>query len=685
MTILNELFNTLLQWREPLLLWALILPAVFWGIIRLIQKKQQHTYADAHLWPWVEGSNTSQMASNPSYLQKFFPPYPASMLLTLAWVCLIIALAGPRSLIETPNTQNREGIDLLVSMDLSHSMTADDRYPNRFLFAKSLVETMQNQLEKEDRLALQAFAGQPHIVSPLSHDHALFQHMLNLLEPNLLPLQGTWIERALIEGLEHLSHTDGHNRVIVLFTNGAPEFWKPQKLPTHLQNSPFFRAASALEKQRIKLIIVGVGDLTPSPLSDPSDAHKILQINGQPVLSKLEEKRLKTLSQHYGGMYLRAHTSASFMQDLLKEITDEASQYPSQNTHAVWQDYAQPFIVIGLILLLMAFYPPFVKLGRRPQKTKENTAAQTGTQKNSYALLWLSGLLTLSLYSAPQTSYAQDSNQAEVPSKSLQQAYHSYQQQQYEQSLSQYRKIKNYQGAFGSGSSAYKLGNVETAVFYFRQAAWLANTDLERAKALFNLGNSYYQIQLFDFAILSYQQALHYQDHYSQAQNNLTLAQAQKIAYQQANQNKNQGEKGKGDGTQSPDTDGAFYGGQQPNSSNTNESGFGSDGDAPEGNKQGNQVIVSDTGQAINYQLSNSDFQALQLNDYANQVLSAPTPQAKNLVEQQHRQQLTARFKQQIEQLEDNQKTLLKRLFEREAGFHAPQDQPHSIPGVQPW
>ncbi len=682
MTILNELFNTQLQWREPLLLWTLILPAVFWGITRLINKKQQHSYADAHLWPWVEGSNSSQVASRSSSLKKILPPYPASLLLTLAWVCLIIALAGPRSLIETPNTQNREGVDLLVSMDLSHSMTADDRYPNRFLFAKSLVETMQNQLEKEDRLALQAFAGQPHIVSPLSHDHALFQHMLNLLEPNLLPLQGTWIERALIEGLEHLSHTNGHNRVIVLFTNGAPEFWKPQKLPSRLQNSSFFRSASALEKQRIKLIIVGVGDRTPSPLSDPTDAHKILQINGQPILSKLEEKRLKMLSQHYGGVYLQATTSASFMQELLKEITDDASQYPSPNTHAVWQDYAQPFIVIGLILLLMAFYPPFVQLGRRPQKTKENSMA---TQKNSYTLLWLSGILTLTLYSTPQTSYAQTSNQTETASPSLKQAYHAYQQQQYEQSLSHYRKIKTYQGAFGSGSSAYKLGNIETAVFYFRQAAWLANTDSERAKALFNLGNSYYQIQLFDFAILAYQQALNYQTHYRQAENNLALAQAQKIAYQQANKNNNQGEKGKGDGTQSPDTDGAFYGGQQPNSSNTNESGFGSDGDAPEGNKQGNQVIVSDTGQAINYQLDNSDFQALQLNDYSSQVLSAPTPQAKNLVEQQHRQQLTARFKQQIEQLEDNQKTLLKRLFEREAGFHAPQEQPHSIPGVQPW
>lgn len=672
MTLLNELFNTQLQWREPLLLWALMMPAVFWGITRLIKKRQQHTYSDAHLWPWVEGSNTSKITAKPSFLQMFFPPYSASILLTLAWICLIIALAGPKSLVKTPNTQSREGIDLLVSMDLSHSMTANDYYPNRFLFVKSLVETMQNQLEKEDRLALQAFAGQPHIVSPLSYDHALFQHMLNLLEPNLLPLQGTWVERALIEGLEHLSHSHGDNRVLILFTNGSPKFWTPPKLPLHLQNSPFFRTATAVKEQNIKLIIVGIGGLTPTPLFEPNEANKILHINAQPIQSKLEEKRLKELSQHYGGVYLRANASASFMKDLLKEITNNARQHPSPSTHTVWQDYAQPFIIAGLILLIMAFYPLFIKLSRR-------------SQKNNYTLLWLSGLLTLSLYSTPQTSYAQPLNQADTPSQSLQQAYRAYQQQQYEQSLSQYRKVKNYQGYFGSGSSAYKLGDIETAVFYFRQAAWLANTDSERAKALFNLGNSYYQIQLFDFAILSYQQALNYQTHYSQAQNNLTLAQAQKVAHQPMNQHNNQGKEGQGDGTQSSHPDGAFYGGQQPNSSNQNELGFGSDGDAKEGDKQGNQVVISDTGQTINYQLSHSGFQAVQLNAYADQILSAPTPQAKNLVEQQYQQQLTARFKQHIEQLEDHQKTLLKRLFEREAGFHAPQEQPHSIPGIQPW
>ncbi len=667
MTLFNALLNLPLQWREPLLLWAILLPLIFWGVSRLIRKKQHQSYANSHLWPWVQGATTSvQTTSKYAYVQKILPPYPASLLLSLAWVCLIIALAGPRTLIETPDTQNREGVDLLVSMDLSHSMTATDRYPSRFLFAKSLIEAMNNQLEQADRLALQAFAGQPHIVNPLSHDHALFQHMLNLLEPNLLPRQGTWVERALIEGLEYLSQTDGQNRTLILFTNGAPEFWQPQTLPKHLQQSRFFRAANPLKTNAIKLIIVGVGQLNPVPLYNSNDPNKILHVNGKPVQSKLEETRLKKLTQDYGGVYLRAEPSPAFMQQLLTEITDKASEYPVFQARATWQDYAHPFMIAGLIFLLMAFYP----LGRlRP--------------KNNLTLLWLSGALSLSLYSVPQTSHAQTVTSPDP--QILTQAYQAFQAQQYDQSLAQYQQLKGYQAVFGAGSSAYKLGHIETTVFYFRQAAWLANTDLERAHALFNLGNSYYQIQLFEFAISSYQQALIYQPNYTKAQHNLTLAQAQNIIQRQVAQKARQGKQGKGDGTQSPDTDGAFYGGQKPNTSNTNEAGFGSDGDAIEGEKQGNQVMLSDTEQTTHYQLPNAGMQSLFVNDYASQAKSAYTPQAKELVNQQQKQQSIARFKQKTQQLEDHQKILLKRLFEREAGFHAPQAQPHPIPGMQPW
>jgi len=686
MNLLDALLNDTLNWQEPFWLWALLLPLLLGLIKRQLISQQQQRYADAHLWPWVTVTNTTHSTG----VKKFLPPYRlslATLFMTLAWCSLILALAGPRSLIHTPNSASREGVEILVSMDLSHSMTATDRYPSRFLFAKSLAESMSHQLEPTDRLALQAFAGHPHIVSPLSDDRALFQHFLNLLEPNLLPLQGSWVERAILEGFEHLEQSAGESQLLLLFTNGTPPFWQPPKLPEALTNSPFYRQPNA----STQLVIVGVGQLSAAPLNNPDDANQIWQVNGQPVTSQLEENRLKKLAQTYGGYYLRAEPSQAFMQTLLKLIAQPAGKRPPQQDRAIWQDHAHPFILMSFTFLLLAFYLLGLLggvLGMRSQIKRKNSTPQRGTKKSPppskhHSLLWLAGVLSVLLYSMPPPASATQLTSENVTT--LHSADRAYQAQQYEKAYQLYSPIRTFQGALGAGDSAYQLGNIETAILYFRQAAWQASQETDRAKALFNLGNSYYQIQLFDLAVQAYQQALIYQPNYHKAQHNLPLAQHAKQT--QPPQNRPNGA-GNGDGKdeqgqRGESQEGAFYGGQKPSVSNTSEQGFGSDGDAPEGKKHGQQVILSKEGQQTQYQL-NSSANPFVFNE-PDERHQSQSNTANLVLKQQKTQQRAARFKQQIQQLEDDQKTLLKRLFERESGFHAPQKKPHPIPGVQPW
>ena len=666
MNLLDAFLNGELQWRNATWLWALLFPLILGLIKHLITTKQQQNYADAHLWPWVSVSVTTTQP-----VKKNLPPLKvpvATLFMTLAWCSLILALAGPRSLIHSPNTASRDGVDILVSMDLSHSMTATDRYPNRFLFAKSLVESMSKQLEPSDRLALQAFAGQPHIVSPLSEDRALFQHFLNLLEPDLLPLQGSWIERAILEGAEHLRQTGGESRLLVLFTNGAADFWKTPLLPESLSQNTFFQD----QDNPIQLLIVGVGLPSASTLNDPLDANKIWRVNGQIVQSRLEENRLKKLAQHYGGHYLRADSSQAFMQQLLQTIALPAGKRPPKQDRAIWQDYAHPLIVIGFVLLLMAFYL-FGLFSVFFQSLRHRRSSH-------YSVLWLTGVLAVSLYSVPQTATANALPSSDIAL--LKQADHAYQNEQHEKAYQLYTQVSRFQGMLGAGDAAYQLGNIETAIFYFRQAAWQATQDSDRAKALFNLGNSYYQVALFEYAIQSYQQALLYQPNDKKAQHNLALAQQAKASQPPTNKRKGAG-KGEGEGkqgAQGEESEGAFYGGQKPSQSDHSEQGFGSDGDAPEGSKQGNQVTLSKQTQSTQYQL-NPSTRNLSLNASNNRTNQPATL----ILEQQQKQQRAERFKQQIQQLEDNQKALLQRLFEREAGFHAPQERAHPIPGVQPW
>lgn len=697
MEFLNALFTGTLDWRNATWLWALLVPVMLWVFKKLGQKQQQQAYADTHLWPWVSGSNNSkgskQTVFQPKKAQKTdsdilnAAPRPISKLLShikssihsiwvyistpsrlmaVAWFCLVIALAGPRSQINAPDIESREGVDILVSMDLSHSMSAKDVYPSRFLFAQSLVESMSKQLETSDRLALQAYAGQAHMVSPLSYDRNLFQHALNLLEPNLLPLQGSWLDLAVIGGLTHLSQTAGKAKVMVIFTNGAPEFWKPVELPENLQNSPFAKA-KRLSQTGVKVVIVGVGLPIASSLEDKEHSTGHLHANGLLVKSRLEESQLKKVAQSLEGVYLRAETGQDFQNRLLQEITLPAGSRSESQANFIWQDFAQLFMVMGLILLLLAFYLlGLLQINFRGRSSNLNSALSLSA-----------GLLILTVYSFPQPAQAA-TLEAQKTTQTHQQAFEAYQTGNFELSQSLYDQITTYQGWFGAGSAAYKAGDIESAVLYFRQAAWSADNDNARATALFNLGNSYYQANLLAQAIESYQQALVYRPVYENASHNLKLT-LQRKAIEDRGKTDKDDQTGEDDGSKSRDSDGAFYGGQKPTASDSKEAGFGSDGDAPEGDRSGKGQILPQAGDDTDYRLSTSG-QQLKFTTFGGQ-----SEQANAILIQQQRVQRAQAFEHELQQLEDDQKTLLRRLFEREAGFHAPQEKAHPIPGVQPW
>ncbi len=704
--VFSLFLNGDLAWRAPIWLWALLLPMVWWALKQFGQKQHQHAYADSNLWPWVaadtrvltslaeSSSATSKQRSSvltrPGLIRKTIGSLTSSIgsflnspsrLITLAWLCLIIALAGPRSLVSAADVQTREGVDILVSMDLSASMNASDVYPNRFLFAKSLVESMTPKLQMGDRLALQGFAGQAHMVSPLSYDRDLFRHSLNLLEPGLLPLQGSWLELAVIGGLTHLSQTAGNAKVMLLFTDGAPQFWQPVDLPKSAQQSKFAQLQK-MSDTGVKIILVGVGLPVAATLPDSEDKSGKLHVNGLLVQSRLEESGLKKMAQDLQGVYLRADSSQEFMTRLLNEVTLPAASRIQSQENRVWQDYAWPFMLLGLILLFIAFYL-LSFIGFFKSSLGLFLHSKASKEINSLnGFLWLvGGLVLFSLQSYPQPSFAQNSaNIEQNRSQQTADAYSAYSSGDYELSRALYDQTVNFSGWFGAGAAAYKLNEFESAIAYFRQAAWAASSDESRAKALFNLGNSYYQTNLLALAVESYQQALQYRQTYAKAEHNLSLALHRKttedLAQQQAKDKAGEGDADSGSGR---DNEGAFYGGQKPNASNSNEPGFGSEGDSPKGDKGGDTMHLPESGDETNYRLSSAQ------SNMSMNSLQGSDARASAILNQQQRRKRADKFVHELQLLEDDQKTLLKRMFEREVGFHAAQKSAHPISGIQPW
>ena len=292
--MIEALFTNSLMWREPIWLWGLLLPILIWLIQRLLRNQQKQSYADAQLWPWVSAlSSTNSVSIESTRPGKFYSVFQsvlwlifkplklisASRLLALAWLCFVIALAGPRSLDSQFETQVRSGVDVMVDFDLSDSMTAEDVKPNRFLLAKSIAQSLVSELQSSDRIALNVFAFQPHTVLPLTHDKQAFNHALNLIEPGMLPTKGSWLDLALIGALNTLTQTGRAAKVLVVFTDGAPPFWKPIALPKVVQSLEVSRSQKQSDTG-VKVIFIGVGKTSPAPIPDKTHDSGHLHVNG---------------------------------------------------------------------------------------------------------------------------------------------------------------------------------------------------------------------------------------------------------------------------------------------------------------------------------------------------------------------------------------------------------------------
>jgi len=503
--MIDALLNGDLLWRDSAWLWGLGLPIVMWAIQRLLRNRQKQSYADAALWPWVStAGNAMQQSTSSGFVNRFTRPgklITANRLLILAWICLVIAVAGPRSLDTQFESHARNGVDIMIDFDLSQSMTAQDVKPNRFLFAKSIAQSLVNGLENNDRVALSVFGGQPHSVLPLTYDKQVFNHSLNLIEPGLLPTKGSWLELGLIGALNTLTEMGRKAKILVIFTNGAPPFWKPVKLPKIVQSLKVTQS-QAMSATGVKVIFVGVGKTRPVPIPDKSNPSGHLHANGLLVQSRLEEGQLLTFAQKTEGLYLHASTDQAFMNKLQKAITDTASSYQDKTVKQVWVSYAQPFTIIGLASLLLAFYLWQMAFGiagfnikgksnkdKNAQNKIVKPSAKSGFNQPLILMLTLPLVIMAVTGLWPKPAMAEQSISNPTTSK-LHQAYTAFEGKSFELAQSLYDEVSSYKGWFGAGASAYKAEDLDSAVLYFRQAAWQAPNNRERAKALYNLGNS---------------------------------------------------------------------------------------------------------------------------------------------------------------------------------------------------
>lgn len=456
---------------QPLLLLFLLLLLPL-GYLNLTlshrQKQDLERLIAAHLWPRLHlkpGSTPAQVAR---------------ILQLLTLFCIIVAMArpqGPPVLAE----HQEQALHILMALDISDSSKATDLYPNRLEAAKQMVRTLFAALP-QDRIGLAVFSGEAFSVAPFTQDKAALETLLTDIDTTLLPSHGTNIPAVIALAKERFSKISQGGKLLLIFSDGENH------------EGDAVKAIQALKAPDIRVFTVGTGTTAGGRIPEDSDNWGSLgfkQYEGQPVITRLNEKALKTLADVGGGSY----THVENPRRLLREIEKTRRILPAGASSTAFHSYEERFQWYLLLALLLLLLEQSLKM----QPTRWQNLGQHLLKKLSPSFPHLlrkvihSSLLialTILLQSAwvwPWTAFLK-----------YRAGERAYQQQNYSQSAEEFQAA--IQAApnesrlyYNQGNALYQQKKYEQAVEAYRKALSLNGNSQEQSQIWYNLGNSYFQ------------------------------------------------------------------------------------------------------------------------------------------------------------------------------------------------
>ncbi len=266
----------------------------------------------------------------------------------LALTCIIVALARPQTRNDEQNADG-EGIDIILCIDVSGSMTAQDFTPNRMEAAKKVAGDFVDQ-RLTDRIGIVIFSGESFTQCPLTTDHAVLKSQIEQIRNGLLE-DGTAIGSGLATGVDRLRTSTSKSKVIILLTDGV-------------NNSGLIDPSTAKEIAKVfkvKVYTIGVGTegYAPTPVNTP------LGVIMQNEKVTIDEKLLQSIANETGGRYFRAKDNAS-----LKNIYNEIDKLERSKVQIItFRRYAEkfyPFVFAALLFLFLEILIKFTVFKKFP-------------------------------------------------------------------------------------------------------------------------------------------------------------------------------------------------------------------------------------------------------------------------------------------------------------------------------
>ncbi len=315
----------MIRFENPIILWLLVVVPLM-ALIRLamwrVQKRKYKRLGDKDL--------LRLMMPNVS---KYRPSIKFWLLMS-ALALIIVMLARPQ-MGSKIQKEKRNGIEIIIAMDISNSMKAEDVVPSRLQKSKLLVENLIDNFS-DDKIGLIVFAGDAFVQLPITSDYVSAKMFLHNIDPSLIESQGTDIAQAL--NLASHSFTQSKvGKAVVVITDGEDH------------EGGAVEAAEEAREKGMNVFILGVGDTAGAPIPDPAGGY-MTDNTGNTVMSALNEQMCQQIAQAGKGKYIHVDNTSS-AQELLNDQL--AKLQKGETESVVYSEYNEQFQAVGFIVLLL--------------------------------------------------------------------------------------------------------------------------------------------------------------------------------------------------------------------------------------------------------------------------------------------------------------------------------------------
>ncbi|MBR7102297.1 MAG: VWA domain-containing protein [Tidjanibacter sp.] len=296
-----------------------------------------------NLWTRRERRRRLERFGNPETLQALMPDDSPrrrgfkSALFIVGFTLLVIGLARPQIGSKLREVE-REGIEIMLAIDVSNSMLAEDFEPNRLERTKYAVGRLLEGIQ-EDKIGVIIFAGDAYVQLPITGDYVTARNFVSQISTTAVSKQGTNIAAAIDLAANSFSSQSEGSRVVVLITDGE----------NHEQDA--LASAKAAAARGIKIYTIGIGTPEGAPIRIGQEFIRDEQ--GEMVVSKLDEKALEEIALTTGGAYIRADNRSMGLDEIVAQINaTEKSQFTTQIFEEYDEKY-QYFVAAALLFLLL--------------------------------------------------------------------------------------------------------------------------------------------------------------------------------------------------------------------------------------------------------------------------------------------------------------------------------------------